>query len=442
MWTSKRPSTEFRNLTRPMLQTCLAVAAMSMTARAGVLVVDAAMGPGADYANVFDALDWAVPNDVIVVRPGNYTASALGHLPNAVYITRAVTIVAESSPPLLSGVLIENLPANERVVFRGIEFQASPFGSSCSEFEIPKGLQITNCAGSVLIEDCTFVLGRPSILVQQSTDVTLSRCEIYPTSYLGTCFATKSFPGRGIEIEAANVNLHSCEVHGGDGANASPAAHTPGIEGAKPGGVAIRVDGGELFLGNTAVVGGSGGNGTFDGFGSCYEGAVGGVGLQVTSSGGLVRSLGSTILGGVSGISAGTCAPPATAAATELIAGSLVPLTGASNTLIGPPPSLEGAGVSIAVTAPPGHSVVALLSATFHSTYQPAGTSILHVGPQAVVLPLGLVPGSGTISLATTVPSLVPPDSSIQVFLQAANVSPTSGTWRLGSPSVAVVFDP
>jgi len=428
----------------PWIRASAAVVAMTVTAQSGVVVVDAAMGPGADYADLFVALDWVAPNDVIVIRPGDYTASAMGYFPTPVYIPFGLTIVAESpsSPPKLSIVLIENLPANERVVFRGIDFLASPMSSGCSENQNQRGLQVSNCAGSVLVEDCRFFGGRPAIAVNQSADVTLSRCAVFPSSYVFDCFAAKTSPGRALEIQDANVTLQSCEIHGGDGADASPAAHTPGIEGAKPGGTAIYVDGGNLFLGKTLVAGGAGGDGTFDGFGNCYKGAIGGIGLQLTANGGLVRTLDSTIAAGVSGNSAGSCAPPATAAATDLIAGALVSQSGESNTLVGPPTALEGSSASISVEAPSGHSVLALASASFGSSHQPAGSSVLHVGLPVVLVPFGVVPPSGTISVATTIPSVVPSNSAIQIFIQAANVSPMSGIWRLGSPSVAVIVDP
>lgn len=421
----------------------VAFVAISASLDAGVFVVDAAMGPGADFPDVLGAMDWIAPHDVLLVRPGDYTAATTGHTGNPIYVDRALTVVADSTTrPSISIVMVTNLPANEQVVFRGFDITASQIGGGCSSDAYPKGLIVSQCSGSVVFEDCTFFGGLPSVVVEQSESVTFTRCKMFPTSFVYTCFAAKTTPGRGVEISNSNVVLQSCEIHGGNGANASPAAHTPGIEGAKPGAAAILVDGGGLFLGRTSLIGGTGGDGTFDGFGQCYQGAIGGTGLQITASGGLVRTLDSTILAGVSGVSAGSCAPPPSAPATDLAAGSLVSLSGESNTLIGPTPSLEGSNVSIAIQAPAGQTVVALASAVLQSAYQPTGSSVLHVGLPAVIVPLGVVPVGGTIHVATTVPFVVASDSAISVILQAANISPSTGAWRLGSPSVAVIVDP
>ena len=57
----------------------LSLAALSLCARADVLVVDEAGGPGVDFTDLPPALQAAHQNDLILVRAGSYTAFSTHH---------------------------------------------------------------------------------------------------------------------------------------------------------------------------------------------------------------------------------------------------------------------------------------------------------------------------------------------------------------------------
>lgn len=231
-----------------MLRTCILTAflAAPTLAQTTLFVDDNGSLPG-QFSTIGAALAAASPGARIVVADGTYPGFTL---------SRGVTILAQGQPRIVGTVAINAVPAGELAVLSGFELQFSG-----------QRLALTNCSGTVWIDDCKVSGSPPSgarlFEIVDCSDVRLQRCVVRPLT--GAFFA---FVGLG--IVNSRVELNDCNVKGGNGANF---AGTP-----RNGGVGVSCSQqARVHLARTTVEGGKGGNGD-DSFG--INGGSGGNALE------------------------------------------------------------------------------------------------------------------------------------------------------------------
>src|SRR5262245_36482105 len=102
-----------RRALRPLLVPVLvALAGSEVRAQGHVLVVDAAHGPGSDYADLSDAVNAAADGDVLLVRSGNYQDPILLN-------AKGLTVVADVGATVqVITVDVTNLPASRFAAFQ------------------------------------------------------------------------------------------------------------------------------------------------------------------------------------------------------------------------------------------------------------------------------------------------------------------------------------
>ncbi len=244
----------------------LALALLAPLGTASQIVVDP--GGGGDFTDLQAAIDSAQDGDVIVVRGGQY--------PQITIHDRSLSILASlGTTPIVHGIRIQNLAAGRAVLSRGLESVATGGGNNA--------LYVLQCEGTVRVEDCTLTSDAPAFEAFASTDTMLVGCTLRTLGPASTAY------GAGARLRGSRAALYHCDVEGAVG----PGGFYQGNPGA-PG--ASLENESFLYLGDTLVRGGQGGDG-FD-FGAL--GGDGGPGLWVDASS-VAHALASEIAGGFPG---------------------------------------------------------------------------------------------------------------------------------------------
>jgi hypothetical protein len=431
------------NMRRPGFTYSLARAFALVTgivapASAAVHVIDSANGPGTDFVHPSAAHALVAPGDVLVVRDGVYHDVEWSATP--------VTFIAEAGhTPKFTNTVVSNLPPGTDTVFRGIRFE-SEF-TTCDAIWSMKGLRLDAVQGALLFEDCIVEGGRPAVEAVGCSSVTFARSSIIGGGPLFGCLGgAPGAPGPGVVSTNSVLHLQSSTVEGGPGYDAAYSGDIPGaVNAAQTGASAVRVEGGELFCGRSQLAGGDGGDGLINGLAlppfDCVPAKAGGAGLEITAAGGIVRLLDTTIEAGPSGDSPGSCSPPLPGSSIVQNGGMIVTLAGESNSVIAPAPAREGESTALTIAAPAGQVVIVFVAIDFTANYFPASSSVLHIGAQASVASLGLMPPGGVLTIPVVIPAGLPVGGSARAFVQAANCDMGTGQCRLGSPSAAVILD-
>lgn len=249
---------------------CIATLALSsLTFAQDVLDVNSATGP---YFEIRTAVAAANSGDIIRVEDGAYGWFGV--------FDKSLTIVAApgAQPVIEGGVRIQNLGADDRVVFSGLRMGGAVGHNT-------QTLIVNSCTGSVRIEDCEVKgVSWGAVRVEDSDDVTL---------YGSRLVASEGFPDfgeEGLEIRRSSVTLWDSTVQGGY----SYLRAADGADG-------IWSEDSDLFLHGSSVGGGGGGPDEFDAFsGYCIPAGSGGAGVRSTGSG-LLRTLDSETVGGKGG---------------------------------------------------------------------------------------------------------------------------------------------
>lgn len=141
----------------------LALASLALDARADVLVVDS--GDPSSYPTLQAAIDAAVDGDVIRVVTGEIRndGGTTSDAALAVIDGKGLTVVGADPSPFLtfSGVsakptlVVRNVAADQTVVVRNLDLGG--WGLNDDFWHTPTTVRVSNCDGSVLFEDCTFV---------------------------------------------------------------------------------------------------------------------------------------------------------------------------------------------------------------------------------------------------------------------------------------------
>lgn len=249
---------------------------------AGVLVVDAAGGPGADFADIQPAVDAALDEDVILVRTGSYGPVTIDG--------RSLSVVAdEGAVVTLSGAFrIVNVEADQRVVVAGLERVVT----SDNHF-VADEWAITDCAGPVLLQDCGLrltvdpsVLFGPVARIEDAASVVLTRFAFRDGGfYASAVFATDMM----LFVAESNVSLFDSEIIGFDG--------NQEVDGF----AAVVLSASSLFASGSTLRGGTGADQVLNPvFGTCIPPGDGGNALVFASPSG-VALLDSPLIAGVGG---------------------------------------------------------------------------------------------------------------------------------------------
>lgn len=370
----------------------LFVLAATPAVRAGVLVVDAE--GGGDFTTVGAAISAAVDGDILVIRPGDYTAE-----PALDIAGKALVIVGDTGGTTFLPVLtVDQLAAGKTAVLRQLSFEPSGFGG------LPDGtVRVTNNVGRVHIEDCQ-IRGRdgapgflgvsagpgsPGLLVYSSAAVAVHRCTI--TGGRGVSTDPDSFPfpqlsssngGLAIEVESCALSLHHVTATGGIGGSGTPTG-----TGGSDGGHGLRALYSSVIISGCTLQGGDGGNSPGDS----------GSGVVSNGTGASLSELDSSLLGG------------AGAPGLLVLAGTHEVWTGEAWSLAISSPVRSGSVGSLTASGPPNKSFALFIS--FGMGYLPKASfrgAFLPGSPFFGPLIMATTNGSGSFSANFLAPSLAP----------------------------------
>jgi len=372
----------------------LALLALTGALRAGVLVVDAA--GGGDFTTVGAAIGAAVDGDILVIRPGDYTAE-----PALDTAGKALVIVGDTGGSTLLPVLtVDQLAAGKTAVLRHLSFEPGGFGG------LPDGtVRVTNNLGRVHIEDCqirgrdgssSFLglfanPGETGLLVLSSAAVAVHRCTItggqgIPTAPgpFGVGQQVPSNGGLAIEVESCALSLHHVTATGGDGGSGAPTDFS-GSDGAH----ALRALYSPVIISGCTLQGGDGGTGDPSG--------ASGSGVTSNGTGAALSEVDSSLLGG------------AGAPGLVVLSGTHDVWTGEAWSLAISSPVRSGSVGTLTASGPPNEAFALFVG--FGMGYLPKASfrgAFLPGSPFFGPLVVATTNGSGSFSANFLAPSLVP----------------------------------
>lgn len=405
------------------LSLVVALAFVRTPALAATFVVDAANGPGANFTDIAPAIAAVQPGDLLLVRPGAYSAFT---------VDKALTILATTNNTATSaGLAIQNTALGQRVVVAGVT---------------PLTASVTNCAGTVIFQNMTAVLG---VTVASSRDVRLDTVRIQPLASATPVHALVATASR-IELSNSGVlgslGCDGCSVtSGGNGVVATNARlHIAGgfITGGRGssvmvpsafagnGGIGVRLAGtASLCATHTRIDGGL--SGINDLLTECTNDGVAGIALDLAATSGPNRFSATTIFNPLTFV--GSFCDPAPS-----------------------PPTYNGPNVQPVVQDPQLRLMTTPAAGTMQ-TFRVVGTSgtraifwlsredtLVAGAPGEVELLVprgrffrpGKIPPSGTLQFSIFLPATIPQGT---VFVAQAETIPTSGVAQRSNSTVLVV---
>ena len=400
---------------------------LALGTSADVLIVAPSAGPGVNATSIQTAVDLAQPGDTILVRDGTYEDFRIWWKGVSVLADgENVSVIANSgfygAQPAVS---IQNIPANEDVVVRGLRTNFGLRVSDCDgpvwfdEMEVQGGLTTGLCSGF-----------SPGAWVTDSAAVTFSACSLIGDAGLPDVGIVSNGPGTGATVGNANAAFYDCHLIGGEGASTA----TFGFEG----GPGLLLGGtSEVLLSNTRLQGGAGGVASS----SVCTGShgLGGPGLSFSTNDTLY-SLASTAAGGAADLTAlcpGLYGPAGPAIEGT---GSIQPLAGYARSLQATSPVRGGADVTFTAIGQPGELPLVLVSERQEPLLLPNLSGSLLIGmPIADVLVLPNVSTTGTSELTLPVPNIGLAVGSVDSYMQAVFIDPAQGLWLGGGCTLTVV---
>lgn len=387
-----------------------AVLLFAAVARADVRVVSAT--GGAPYTSIQAAVNAANDGDVILVRPGSYSAF--------VVTNKALDIVADPLASVTGGTLVQSLTATRSVTLSGFVFASTNF--------VP-ALRLLNNTGAVRMQGCdasgpTNSLpngGAPGLDVANSLDVAVVR------GYLGGSNGpTNGGDGRpALTCTSSRIALYDVEARAGSGGNDYPDYPGDPYVYAGYGGNAVDALSNLFsFAAGSQLFGGNGGIG----YGGATQG-VGGVAISYQLTAG--HLLGNLLVSGLP--------PPLGWTPANDLAGSARHVSGVR-------PLREGQPLQLHFTGLPGEEV--LLHTGDREQFQYAGAlrgvrlvrTKLPGQPPNPVLQVGTIGASGILTWTTTVPDLGSGVESKRVLIQPSFRDPSGGE-ILGPAETLVLLD-
>ncbi|MHC5064901.1 MAG: right-handed parallel beta-helix repeat-containing protein, partial [Planctomycetota bacterium] len=259
-----------------------------------VHVVDDMPGPGVDFTDLQAAVDGASPGDHLLIKDGTYLAANL-------IIDKDLALIADTGAQVTIQGLVEvrDLPASATFSLQGITVGTPDVDPTLA---VVYGLRIRDCAGQVWAQDCNIYghtwfgvreLG-PGVHVGSSDAVTLIDCGVQG----GISTSISDIPSAGLFAFDSNVYLFGCSVRGGTGSTNIL------VETTETGGLGVLLRTATLFAQDSSIQGGTGGDGDTSTPGTirCITGGSGGIGARLTGDNPRLELFGSTVTGGVGGV--------------------------------------------------------------------------------------------------------------------------------------------
>lgn len=423
------------HLRRILLAASFACAPVSSFA-ASVHVVSFAPGPGVDFTSAQAAVDAAAPGDVILFRQGAYGSVTIAGK-GITLVADAGAIVHLSAPFSFSSIMgpqsfhnvVRDVPAGQRVVFRGIW--------------LLRGLEIIDCDGAVWIEECGVGGTAPALRAIDSARVDLIRGSVNGLNgFVDTAVQTIIPTGDAAWIVGSHLCAIGTSIVGGDGKDFAftqlgPTSPTDGGRGL------VLDSGATAWLEASTIAGGTGG----DGAGSaaqlyCFNGSHGAVGLRVIASTATLRN--ATVAGGLGGSVVGSClfwplSPGLDAAAVDLVSGSVTTSNSSGGSIALSSPVREAQATTLSLTGTANGAAVLFVGNALATgpAATPFGSTLLSPSTFVALIPLG--PG-GSIGVPVTLPLLPAGIDAASLFTQAAFCSSVDGC-AFGAASELTVLD-
>ncbi|MCE9595661.1 MAG: right-handed parallel beta-helix repeat-containing protein [Planctomycetes bacterium] len=417
-------------IVRSLAASALCLAALSTRAAADVVVVAANSPYASDYPSIQTAINAAADGDTIVVRSGTYGTFAVDGRELAIVAAPGASVIVNGS------VRIEHTALDAVVLLAGLQV--------AGDAQEGYGVLVRSNPGFVRVQECTFKgrtgivqtlayadgFGAEGALVESSPTVAFARCSFTggQPPYSGNCCDVGYLGGQGIWSKLSGLALYDCTLTGGTGS----AGGWGGF-----GGDALHLVSGNVFASGTSFTGGTGGFGDDFIYG---PGGNGGNGTAV-SAGAVLQKLDTTAQGGFGGSSflPGQGGGPGQA---SVGAGAVLVIPGTARKLSGPTAVAENASVVLTVQGQPGDRVYLSksLDAGFAFVSGWHGVKLVAGWPRLGLVPLAVVPGSGTTTFTLHADDLVTSTTSRVRHTQLFVKSPSSGPY-LGAPLDLVVFE-
>ncbi len=406
----------------PALLTTLAATALPTAAAAQtgqVWVVDAALGSGADFATVGDAIAAASVGDTVLVRSGVYPPFLLTFKNLAVMADEGADVQVFDGPAVF---FTPNGPPN---VLHGIDFISSGAPApliGISTGDIGARTWLSDCStesASIDVSSSSIVLDKLVLRGVDAVNGAPARPALFQGQSFVAAFETEFFGGAGEDGSAS----------------AAPSAGAPAVSNKLV-----------LWAANSRFLGGAGGDGVFDPVAGCLPPASGGAGAEVA---GRLFDNSSQLLGGAGGLPAAGCAGVPGAAGEPFV---LTTPTAQAIASPAPAPRLttpgvvrEGQVLEFGWEGPSGAALLLISGAPDfkHSQFSPLSNNsmpLLVAQPYSIFL-LDVLPTGGTTSLSFTVPELGPGVESRRIYAQALHLNLFNFAVNSGGARTVVLLD-
>jgi hypothetical protein len=306
------------------------------------------------YPDVDAALPFAAPGSLILIRPGSYPAATItGQSVNLLGLNDAL-----GAAPRLAGLTLQGINA-DKTSLRNLRIESSSTGF----------LRVQSCQASIMLEDVwadrleafnSSALGLVDVSITWGTSATQSRVDAYDSS-----FQNFQASGTGVQLTQSAAFFSGCSLQGGAGLSGITVGGLICTNG-QPGGPALALSQSTAVRLDTELKGGSGGPaGLAFPYMTCSNGPNG-----------------AQVLGG------GLTTLPNPAAPHRLDANL---------------PVVEGQALPLELKGAPGEHTFLFLAPGLAPLTLPTwnGTLLLQV-PGATLIPTGILPASGELSLSFT----------------------------------------
>jgi hypothetical protein len=379
-------------------------------------------GPGGQFADIQSAIHAASDGDVILVQPGFYGGFTLD--------AKALVLAVDGDSTARASIgafEVRNLGPGQSCVIRNFTNSASVFGPNATS-------QVWNCAGPVLLEDCEFFDGDPTLRVGLSAAVTLARCSITGFTYQPVVSIES---GHALNVTQSAVHVYDCQLVGADGKDGVSYSLQVPLMG-EPG--AIVDEQSFLYAAGTIFRGGAGGDGAWAHIGGCVNGANGGAGLVYKNSTQSAYFHDCVFQGGVGGAPTSACLPGNSGWPAEVKNATYALLSGRRIVLSSTSPLREGQSGKLELLS--GQPFSAFV---FASPLQQPFFNLPWNGTWLLVPPLTFLAqpsaGQGYAAVNFSVGELGPGVLAAPLFVQAAVIDGPTLTVHLSGPTHVLLLD-
>jgi hypothetical protein len=405
---------------RVALRLALTLALASAAAANGIRIVDRPdVGP---FTSLQSAVNAAFDGELLLLTGDASFGSAI-------IDGKSLSIVGlpGGSFEYTGGITVRNLAAGQVVFLAGLDV----FNSA------GVGLTLSNNQGHVRVQDCEIYGGKggssgnyttyAGVSVVGCPRVVLADCEMGGGYWTYLSGAPPVQGGTGLDSTNSSIALFDCIVTGGTGSHET----YPGGKG----GSGLKINGWGAFLSGTTVRGGAGGEPDYIG---CASGGPGGDALTVI--GAQVQMLDSPLVPGPGGHGlCGPDGPPGNAFTNS--GGVLTTLPGEARMLQGVSVASDASPLTVTLSGAPGDKVWLFRSYEPSHLFLPGlGTWTVHRPAFVPLVPLGVVPPSGTLTANVGMPALDAGDVQGLAFCQAFVLN-ASGKGFVSSPLQVAVID-